>query len=67
MQTWNININLKVADSWIADGFDAAERIEQIKELLTELLPYAYDHELIITPTIKTAPKKDKINELQGY
>lgn len=66
MKNWNININLKVADSWVADGFDAKERLEQIEELLTQLLPYAHDHEFIIKASVRSTPSVKVIHELQS-
>lgn len=67
MKNWTIKVKLSVADSWISDGFNAKERLEQIEELLTQLLPYAYGHEFKIKATIESAPKEDEILKLQGY
>lgn len=67
MKTWKINVTLKVADTWIEDGFDAAERLEQIQELLSELLPYAYGREFKVEAKITSAPDKKVIEKLQGY
>jgi hypothetical protein len=67
MKNWTIKINLSVSENWIADGFDAKERIGQIEELLTNLLPYATENELKIKATIQAAPDKEDILRLQGY
>lgn len=68
MNTWKIEITLKVTDSWVADGFDASgeARLEQIAELFTELLPYAYSHECVAKAKIISAPTKEKIKGLQS-
>lgn len=66
-QTWEIKLKLSVADSWVADGFDAAERLEQIEDLLAELLPYAYGHEFKVKATVTKKPPIEKVKELQGF
>lgn len=40
MKTWKIEITMKVADSWIADGFNASdlERLEQAEEAFRQML-----------------------------
>jgi hypothetical protein len=67
MKTWKIEINLKVSDNWIEDGFDASERIEEIAEMMQQLLPHAYGHEVQANVKIVKAPSKEVINKLQGY
>jgi methyl coenzyme M reductase subunit D len=67
MKTWKIEITLKVDDSWVADGFDASERIEEIEDLMTNMLPYAYEHEVQAKVKILKAPAKEAILKLQGY
>lgn len=67
MKTWKIEITLKVDETWVEDGFDASERLEEIQDKLADLLPYAYGHEFQIIAKIKSAPDKKAIRELQGY
>lgn len=67
MKTWKIEIELKVSDNWVEDGFDASERTEQIAEMMQGLLPYAYGHEVKAKVKITKAPTKDEIRKLQGY
>lgn len=64
---WKIEVTLTVDESWIADGFNAANRLEEIEEKLTYLLPYAYENEFKVTAKIKTAPDAKVIQELQGF
>lgn len=64
---WTIEIKLEVADTWIEDGFNAAERLEEIEENLSSLLPYAYGHEFKIIAKVKSAPNPAIIRKLQGY
>lgn len=66
-QTWKIEITLKVDDGWVADGFDASERVEEIAELMKGMIPSAYSHEMRADVKIMKAPAKEKIRELQGY
>lgn len=66
MQTWKLNIEIKVANSWIKDGFDLAERLDEIQESLTGLLPYAYENELRVTVSITKVPSKEVIRKLQA-
>jgi len=66
MKTFKIEITLKVADSWIADGFDASERLEEIEEQITSILPFAYGHELEVIAKLISAPSKAVIEALQS-
>lgn len=67
-RTWKIELTVSVDDTWIADGFDASERIDQIQDLLAgDLLPYAYGHEIDVKAKVKTAPRRSIIRKLQGY
>ena len=66
-QTWKIEITLNVDNGWVADGFDASERVEEIAELMKGMIPSAYAHEVQANVKIVKAPAKDKIRELQGY
>lgn len=67
MKNWKIEITLKVDDSWVEDGFDASERIEDIQDKIASLLPYAFGHEVIVKAKITQAPAKEVIKKLQGY
>ena len=68
MKTWKIEITMKVADSWVADGFNASNenRIEEIKELICGMLPYAYDHEVEVDVKVTKAPEPKVIEQLQN-
>lgn len=66
MKTFKIEITLKVADSWVADGFDASERLEEIEEQIASILPFAYGHELQVKAKVIYAPSKAVINGLQS-
>lgn len=66
MKTWEIKIKLSVADSWIADGFDASERLEDIQDDIKRALPYAHDWEVKVKATITKAPAKKVIEQLQN-
>lgn len=65
MQTWELKVTLKVADTWVADGFDAKERITQIEEALHQLLPYAHHSELRVKAEIFIMPTTNTIKGLQ--
>lgn len=56
-------IEIQIANTWIADGFNISTN-QDVKDLLRQLLPYAYDHEVkgkvIHKPDIKV------IKRLQG-
>jgi hypothetical protein len=67
MQTWKIEITVKVDDSWVADGFDMAQRLEHLNEAVSSMWPYAYSHEFSVKSKITDKPTKEKIRELQGY
>ncbi len=66
MQTFSFNVKMKVADSWVADGFQIKDRIEQIEELIAGLLPYAYGHECIVTVKVTGSPSDAIIEALQN-
>lgn len=57
---------MKVSDSWVADGFDLSERIEQIEEQIASLLPSAYDHEVDVKVSVLTAPTKQQVEALRA-
>jgi len=67
MKTWKIEVTLKVADNWVEDGFDASERLQQIEQSFADLLPYAYDEEVVVKAKVTSAPERKVIRELQGY
>jgi len=57
-------IELSIADTWIADGFDIRSN-NDVKELLQRLLPYAYGHE--VSGKVISKPALKVIKQLQGY
>ncbi len=62
---WKLEVVIEVAEEWVADGYEPhAERVERE---LKQSLPYAYGHELSVKAKVLTAPKKEVIQELQGY
>jgi len=61
MKTFRVNIEIKVAQCWIEDGFDLSEREQQIIDAFKEMLPYAYDDEMVIKIT-KLTSKQNKID-----
>lgn len=66
MKHWKLEIKLSVADSWVADGFDAKERIEEIEDTIKGLLPYAYGHEVIVKARLVSIPDPKQIAALQN-
>jgi methyl coenzyme M reductase subunit D len=68
MKTWKFEITMKVADSWIADGFNGSDesRIEQIAEAMHAMLPYAYEHEVEVTIKVTKSPDPKVIEGLQN-
>jgi hypothetical protein len=66
MQVFKFIVIMKVADSWIADGFQVKDRIDQIEEKIAELLPYAYGHEVKVSVSLITHPSENIINSLQN-
>lgn len=66
MQTFSFNVKMEVADSWVADGFQIKDRIEDIQDLIAGLLPYAYGHECIVTVKVKGGPSDATIKSLQN-
>lgn len=67
MKTWELKVKLEVGNVWLEDGFDASERIEEINDLLSSLLPHAFGSEFKITTKIIKAPKKEELLKIQGY
>lgn len=68
MQTWKMEVTLKVANSWVADGFNLSQplRIEEVEEKLQSMIPYAYGHEVQVKVKITSAPKAKTIEQLQN-
>lgn len=66
MQHWKLNVSMSVADSWVADGFDVKDRLDQIAEHIQGLLPYAYGHEVKVEVKIVSEPPADRITKLQN-
>jgi hypothetical protein len=46
MKKFTVTIEVKVSQNWIEDGFDLAEREQEIKDAFTSMLPYAYEEEV---------------------
>ena len=58
MKTYKLQIEINVAENWIADGFnpETKEWREDIEEAIVSLLPYADEHEFIVKVTKVTPP-----------
>jgi len=68
MTTWKFEIEMKVSDNWIADGFDASQRVEAIKESIQNLLPLAYEGEVEVKVNITQKPTKTELKKIiSGY
>lgn len=74
MKKFKFEIEMKVADCWIEDGFGAANREEKkvleerIAEVIKEnMLTYAYGHEFQVKVKTVSAPPIKEIAALQGY
>lgn len=70
MQTWNINLELKVSDNWVADGVDFSDKefLEKLNEHIRGFMPYVYyEVEFKVKSKIVSAPDKKIVKELQGY
>lgn len=63
--TWKVEVTLEVADSWVMDGFDASNRIDEIEEKLSHLLPHAYGNEFKVSAKITKKPTKKLLRELE--
>lgn len=59
--TWTVQIS--VADTWVADGFDLTA--DRLKDMVLADLGYAYDGEVRVK--IIKAPKPEDIRKEQGY
>lgn len=66
MKIWELNVVVQVSNNWIEDGFDLAERTEEIKQKIQEILPYATESEIIVSLGITKSPTKEEILKLQA-
>lgn len=66
MKTWKLQLTVTVADSWIEDGFNMAERLTDLEEQVQSMLPYAYGNEIQVKATITKAPTAKAIEQLQN-
>lgn len=66
MKNWKIEGSISIADSWVADGFNLKQRIEEMEELLQSMLPYAEGNEIIVKIKITAAPAQVLIDALQN-
>lgn len=65
---WKFEVELEVDPSWVADGFDFANRIEKFEEEFGNiLLPYAYTYEVETKVKLLESPSKYSILKEQGY
>ncbi len=57
-QVFNLNLKITVSQNWVDDGCNphSKEWLESIAEAISELMPYAYEHEFVVD--VKPAPKK---------
>lgn len=55
---WNLTVTLKVAQSWVEDGFDAEKSLDGLREKIREILPYAESHEVFVDVSVnpQTSP-----------
>lgn len=66
MRNFIIKVKIRVSDSWIADGFDIKDRVDQLEEeLAAELLPYATRSEIQVKINILSQPDEHIIKGLQ--
>jgi hypothetical protein len=50
MKKWKVEFEIAVSNNWIEDGFDMKEYEEHLNNFLeSELLPYSYTNEVIVT------------------
>ena len=68
MKKFVVKVEMQVADSWIADGFDLSKKgLEILEELIAKRLPYAYGNEFKVKCSVISQPDKEIIKKLQGY
>ena len=66
MRKWEVLVKLSVADSWVADGFDAKEYSEELIGAVKELLPHSYDYEVDVHLVFKKWPADSIISGLRN-
>ena len=66
MQNWKLEVSLSVADSWVADGFNAKERLDDIVEQIQSILPFAYGHEVKVKVRLTSGPDPKVVKALQN-
>lgn len=69
MQTWKINLELKVIDDLVADGVDFSDKafLEKLNEHIRDFMPYAiYESEFKVNSKVVSAPDRKIVKELQG-
>ena len=65
MRTWTLEVTISVADSWVADGFEATPN--RIADTLTDaILPWAGGGEKEVTARAITSPSPAEIAKLQS-
>ena len=57
-------VELAIDSTWIADGFDIRNN-QDVKNLLQQILPYAYGYE--VSGRVISKPKLSVVKKLQGY
>ena len=65
---WKLEVELDIAECWVADGFDPGNGEWSIADVIQEaILQYAHDDEKVVKATIKKAPPVAAIRKAQGY
>lgn len=64
-KTWKLSVTLEVADTWVADGFNASDRVDEIAQRLADMLPYATPDEVKVKVEVTAAPTPEIIRHLQ--
>jgi len=60
-----LQVEMTVDDSWISDGFNLhGEHMENTKEFIRGLLPYAYSHEFKVKAKLISGPDKSILKKL---
>jgi hypothetical protein len=55
MKKFKVSIEMTVSQNWIDDGFDLAEREDEICEAFERMLPYAHASEAVVKVTSITS------------